>query len=320
MMKNEITVVNLNPCIDWSWHIGGFTYGGMNRVKSTRQDVAGKGINVCAALKNLGLSPLCMGFNFRDNGTAITHMLDESGIPHDFVTVDGAVRVNIKLYDESGTMTEINQAGAYVPPPAQEELIQKITRRSNTAGILVLSGSRPSGVSADFYARLCAAWEGRIILDTEGEALLSALLLKERAPCLIKPNLYELESTFKVKLPTHTQITDFCRQEIIKRGVKIACVSLGAEGAVLITENEAHFSPALPLEIKAVQGAGDAMVAGLVYGFINALDNSDYYADLLRFAMAAAAATVVREGTQMCDRNGFDRFMTIIYNQPTTTG
>ncbi|MCL2605214.1 MAG: 1-phosphofructokinase family hexose kinase [Defluviitaleaceae bacterium] len=333
----SITVVNLNPCLDWSWHIGGFTHGGMNRVKSARQDAAGKGINVCAALKNLGLSPTCMGFNFRGNGKEITDKLVAFGIAHDFVTVDGAVRVNIKLYDESGTMTELNQPGAYVPLEAQEELIKKIIReaprspgglprdcpskaailRSNppagcSTGILILSGSRPAGVPADFYARLCAAWEGIVILDTEGEALRLAVDLGERAPFLIKPNLFELESTFGVKLPTREAIADFSRG-LIDKGVKMVCVSLGAEGAMLITADEAHYSPALPVEVKAVQGAGDAMVAGLVYGLVdkraNDLCRCDFSLNLLRFAMAAAAATITLEGTQMCDRDGFERFL-----------
>ncbi|MCL2501023.1 MAG: 1-phosphofructokinase family hexose kinase [Defluviitaleaceae bacterium] len=344
-MDTPITVVNLNPCLDWSWHTDEFTHGGMNRIKSARQDAAGKGVNVCVALKNLGLSPVCMGFNFHENGKVITDKLDEHGIVYDFVTVDGAVRVNIKLYDESGTMTELNQPGAYVPPEAQEELIKKITReiprplggllrdcsvkvavsRSNppagcSAGILILSGSRPASVPADFYARLCAAWEGIVVLDTEGDALRLAVDLGERAPFLIKPNLFELESTFGVKLPTREAIADFCRQNIIKKGVTIACVSLGAEGAMLITADGVHYSPALPVEVKAVQGAGDAMVAGLVYGLLDkranfldrCLDRCDFSPDLLRFAMAAAAATITLEGTQMCGRNGFERFYEII--------
>jgi 1-phosphofructokinase len=293
--------------------VGDFNYGGMNRVRDTRQDAAGKGINVCAALKNLGLSPVCVGFNYRENGSAVTDKLDEMGIAHDFVTVDGAVRINIKLYDESGTMTELNQPGGYVPPEAVDELTDKINLSSNGGQILVLSGSRPEGVAADFYARLCAAWDGIVILDTEGEALRLAVDLGERAPFLIKPNLFELESTFGVTLPTREDIAGFCRQKIIKKGVKMVCVSLGAEGAMMVTENEARFSPALPVEVKGVQGAGDAMVAGLVYGLakrkVDDLTNPDFPFILLRFAMAAAAAAITREGTQMCTQDDFEIFL-----------
>lgn len=351
-----ITVVNLNPCLDWSWFTGSFTYGGMNRIKNTRKDAAGKGINVCIALKNLGLSPVCLGFNYRENGAAITDKLDESGIAYDFVTVEGAVRVNIKLYDESGTMTELNQPGAYVPPHAQEELIKKITAfckpetesikeisarnkpetksinktstlnkpetdtlQAKQPNILVLSGSRPDGVPADFYSRLCAVWKGIVIVDTEGETL--RLAIDNAPPFFIKPNLFELESTFGVKLPSRGDIAEFSRT-LIKKGVKMVCVSLGAQGAMLITADETHYSPALPVSVKAVQGAGDAMVAGMVYKLVttpaNDYTKNGFALDLLRFSIAASAATITREGTLMCDRAGFDAIYSqyYLYNGP----
>jgi len=295
-----ITVVNLNPCLDWSWHIGDFTHGGTNRVQSARSDAAGKGINVCLALKNLGLAPVCLGFNFRENGEAITEKLDNAGIKHDFITAEGAVRVNIKLYDNTGAMTEINQPGGHVPPNLVEVLYKKILARNEKDGILVLSGSRPAGVEADFYARLCNAWQGKAVVDAFGENLRLAVE-GPQPPFLIKPNQHELESTFDVKLPTREAISDFCRERFIKKGVSTVCVSLGAAGALLVNNEETQFTPAIPLEVKALQGAGDAMVAGFVY----ALKTGD---NMLRCAMAAAAATITREGTRMCDRAGFEEY------------
>ncbi|MCL2190137.1 MAG: 1-phosphofructokinase family hexose kinase [Defluviitaleaceae bacterium] len=311
----NVTVVNLNPCLDWSWHIGAFTHGGMNRVTSTRQDAAGKGINVCIALKSLGLSPVCRGFNYRENGAAITQKLDEYGVAHDFVEADGAVRVNIKLYDDSGKMTELNQAGGAVGAEAIEDLKIKTVGRSpkphellkkvdQNFDVLVLSGSRPAGVPVDFYAQLCKEWQGKVILDCEGEALKTAI--DSAPPFLIKPNLFELESTFGVQLPTQETIVNFSCT-LIKKGVEMVCVSLGAEGALFVTQDEAFFSPALSLEVKAVQGAGDAMVAGLVYAMHSRQHATP--AEMLRCAMAAAAATVTREGTRMCDRAGFDAML-----------
>jgi 1-phosphofructokinase len=323
-MAGEITVINLSPCLDWSWFIGDFTHGGMNRVHTTRQDAAGKGINVCIALKNLELSPICKGFNYRENGEKITQKLDEYGVAHDFVTVDGAVRVNIKLYDASGKMTELNQGGGAVTEGEIERLKDKVVGRCPTPckplkrldpnfieksaksadfleDFLVLSGSRPAGVPVDLYAQLCRAWDGKVILDCEGEAL--KLAIDTAPPFLIKPNLFELESTYGVTLSTHGEIVEFARG-IIAKGVKIVCVSLGAEGALLITEHEAFFSPALPLDVKAVQGAGDAMVAGIVYGLCKGATPEK----ILQYAMCAAAATVKRDGTEMCSFEDFKEF------------
>jgi len=284
-------------------------YGGLNRAKSGMRYASGKGINVCAALKNLGLDPVCVGFNFRENGNIITDALDEWGIRHDFIVADGAVRVNIKLYDNAtGEMTELNQPGDFVPEEAVAELyatpsLRGAKRRSNP-GILVLSGSLPTGVPVDIYKQLCTAWPGTVILDAEGEALRLALTA-EKPPFLIKPNLYELTTSFGVELPTKEDIAAFCKELARKYGVGMICVSMGAEGAMLVTGTDAYYVSPPEVKVRGVQGAGDAMVAGLVYGLANSLPAPE----LLRVATAAAAASVERDGTLMCTWEGFQKHL-----------
>ena len=313
----DITVVNLNPCIDWQWTTPAFVYGGLNRAQSGERYAAGKGINVCVALKNMGHDPLCMGFNYKENGQIITGALDAYGVRHDFVTVEGAVRVNIKLYDTAtGTMTELNQPGAPVSDEALANFHEKIKAAAGRftdgmnrqspmdSGLLVLSGSMPNRVPVDIYRRLCAMWPGPVILDAEGEALRLALAA-DKPPYCIKPNLYELESSFGVKLATKEEITAFCRKLIQTYGVAMICVSMGADGAVLVTGSAAYYVPGLELAVRGVQGAGDSMVAGLAYGLAHNMPAPE----LLRMASAAAAASVVRDGTLMCTGEDFERFL-----------
>ncbi|MCL1884670.1 MAG: 1-phosphofructokinase family hexose kinase [Defluviitaleaceae bacterium] len=305
----KIIAMNLNPCIDWQCSVKEYVHGGLNRVKRTRQDVAGKGINVGIVLKNLGLDPEFMGFNFVENGFLLTDKLNEMGIRHNFTEVGGAIRTNIKLYEEiTGKMTELNQPGDFVCEKRQSDVLDKTALASENTGaegILVLSGSRPQGVSADFYARLMNKWSGMVFLDTEGEAL--RLALEEKPPFALKPNLFELESTFGMKFETKESIAGFCKEKFIARGVKIVCVSMGAEGALLVTQKNAFFSHALNVEAKGVAGAGDAMVAGLVYATVKSLPDEE----LLPTAMAAASASVILDGTQMCTRESFEEFLTI---------
>jgi len=303
----NIITVNLNPCIDWQYSVPGFTFGGMNRVLHTRQDASGKGMNVCMALKNLGLDPLCTGFNFTENGVKLTERLDALEIRHNFIEVAGAVRVNIKLYEESsGVMTELNQPGAFVDEHAQEKLADYISRTGGQ--FLILSGSRPAGVSAIFYAHLCKSWPGKVFLDTEGEAF--RLAVNTAPPFAVKPNLFELESTFGVELKSPREIADFCRRKLVDKGICVVCCSMGADGAVLVTDKLAYFCPVLDIEAKSVQGAGDAMVAGMVYATYMGTPTSE----LLPTAMAAAAASVIQDGTEMCTREGFDEMLKKVPN------
>jgi len=307
----NITVVSLNPCIDWQLTTPNFEYGALNHVRPVGRYAAGKGINVAIALKNLGLDPMCVGFNYQENGAELTKVMDEHSVRHDFVNINGALRTNIKLYDTANnTMTELNQPGAPVSSQELALLYDKVKAQANAgpnpdADILVLSGSMPAGVPKDFYRTLSECWKGFVILDAAGEALRLALEGTRPTFC-IKPNLYELESSFNVKLPTKEAIASFCLGLLRRYHVDFACVSMGADGAMLISNlGDVHYMDAMDLDVKGVQGAGDSMVAGLTYGLSLGVPD----ADLLCMACAAAAATVVLEGTQMCTHDGFNQFM-----------
>jgi len=306
-----ITIATLNPCIDWQYSVPAFCYGGMNRVRHTYQSAASKGTNVAIVLKNLGQAPHCIGFNFAEGGDKVAAKFDAFNITHDFETIAGAVRINIKLYEEStGVMTELNQPGAFVPEihvKNFETKIAQFAQKSGENGILVLSGSLPAGVPADIYAKLTDLWPGKVFLDAEGDTLRLALQ-GQTLPYAIKPNLFELESTFGVRLTSPMEIADFCRENITVKGVKLVCVSMGADGAVLITPSTAYFCPPPDIAVCGVQGAGDSMVAGLIHGVLTHATD----ADLLRYGVAAASASVIREGTDLCTREDFYAMLNIV--------
>ena len=325
-----ITIVNLNPCIDWQYNIPKFTYGGMNRVRRTYESAASKGTNVAIALKNLGLTPTCIGINFADGGDKVREKFDSHGIPHDFETVEGAVRVNIKVFEEeTGIMTELNQPGSFVPEVYVHNLKNKVARLSTADGILVLTGSLPAGVPENIYAELTALWHGKVFLDADGGVLRQALS-GEVKPYAVKPNLFELENAFGIKLPikyvgmpymTSKKCPSTSADTIHRvptknnlaekglthnlHGIPIACISMGADGAILLTPDAAYFSPALDIEARGIQGAGDAMVAGLILATLQNLPPPE----MLCYAMAAAAASVIMPGTEMCTRRGFEAML-----------
>jgi len=297
-----ITIVNLNPCVDWQYNIPVFVHGGTNRVRRTYQGAASKGMNVAVALKNLGIIPSCIGFNFVDGGEKTTEKFDSLNIPHDFETVEGNLRVNIKVFEEStGIMTELNQPGDFVAEKYVKNLENKVAKLSDKDGILVLTGSLPAGAPTTIYATLAKLWTGKVILDADGDTLRNTILANVPIYAA-KPNLSELENAFGVKLSSKKDVVEFCRRKL--QNVKYVCVSMGADGALLVTQDTDYFCPALKLEVKGIQGAGDSMVAGLIYGMRSGLPPQG----LLCCAMAAAAASIIKEGTEMCLRTDFDLF------------
>ncbi|MCL2664074.1 MAG: 1-phosphofructokinase family hexose kinase [Defluviitaleaceae bacterium] len=301
----KIVTVTANPCIDMTMFVEGFARGGINRAAGTRRDAAGKGINVSAALINLGCSSLCAGINYEGNREIIESRLSELGIPFDFVYAKGEVRTNVKIIEQNtGVMTEVNMRGGYVEPQTADGLIKKLSGLAarNEIDLLILSGSLPQGVDSSIYKTILEKTRVPAILDAEGACFLAGLGSAHK-PLMVKPNLYELETAFDVSLPTKKDAADFCRKKLISElGVKIACVSMGGDGALLVTENGAHFTEGLPLAVRGAQGAGDSMVAGMALAYLNNLGG----AEMLRYAAAAASASVIRDGTLMCTREGFD--------------
>lgn len=304
--KNMITTVTLNPCIDLTVNIPGLNVGGLNLATQTRTDVSGKGINVSVVLRELGLATVCTGITFDGNGQQLTARLERHSISGNFAVAHGNIRTNIKLFDEEKReMTEINHRGWPVDDAVIDAFFEKLLICAEQSDIVVLSGRIPCGAQNDIY-RTCLKSLHKLpvktILDAEGEPLKLALSQK---PYLIKPNLYELESAFSCKIQSTQEAVNICRNKILSKGVSVVCVSMGGEGAVIVDRERAFFAPALGIEVKGFQGAGDSMVAGVCKGMAEGKDIDD----MLRYGVAAASASLIREGTLLCRKMDFERML-----------
>lgn len=258
-----ILTVTLNPCIDRTIVIPEFAYGGTNHIADTRQDVAGKGINVSIALKQLGVDSVCLGFNSADDAALLERTLEEREIAYDFVMVPGNLRMNIKVFDESRrAMTEFNARGGEAPQEAVRSLLQKLDRYLDRAELLVLSGSAPKGVPEDIYGTMIRMARGKgvcTVLDASGSLLAEGFRAK---PFLVKPNLDEFQNMFREELAAGRSVEEIAG-ELVTQGVGGVCISMGADGAMLVCADGIYTAGAPDVEVKGVQGAGDSMVAGM---------------------------------------------------------
>ncbi len=300
-----ITTLTLNPCIDRTITIKDFKYGGLNRVIHTRSDLSGKGINVSIAVHQLGGQTEALGFNYINNRDFVQTSLEESGIQYQFINIEGTLRTNVKVFDEqSHVMTEFNENGYPVIPEILPELHKLVYDRVKNSSIMVFNGSVPAGVPKDIYQTLITTVKGsrvKTVLDADGELFLEGL---KAGPYFIKPNLYEFESAFKVKVQNKQDIVDISRK-LIEQGVGIVCVTMGKDGAVVVSKDQAWFAPASNIEVRGVQGAGDSLVAGVCMAIEQQLEISE----MLRYGVAAANASLIREGTLLCTAEDFQKML-----------
>lgn len=302
---NLLTTITLNPCLDKTVSIDSFTYGGMNRIVDSRIDVAGKGINVALAYRNLGGRVLCSGINYREGAGLVTDFLEEKEIAHDFVLAEGSLRINHKIYDRSKrVITELNDRGYPVEVSIVDNIKKKIVELAKKSRIIVLSGSVPEGIPDSIYLdilKLLSKYNIKTVLDAEGSLLEKGILGK---PYLIKPNLFELEKLIGRKLDSLSDIVTAGRT-IISQGVKLVCVSLGDNGAIILDDKETFYSPGLELDVKGTAGAGDSMIGGVCRAFDKGLE----LADILRYGVATATGSVMREGSLVSRKEDFEFFL-----------
>jgi 1-phosphofructokinase len=301
-----ITTVTLNPCLDLTLSLESLKPGALNMVRQKRLDIAGKGLNVSVVLRALGLSTMCLGINFEKDGGLLENFLEERCIAHDFAVSPGGVRTNIKLLDAAkAEMTEINSYGDPVEPRVVESYLKKLEHHAHHSTALTFSGRVPNGGDyADIYRRsleLIKPLGVLTIVDAEKEPLKQAILAK---PYLIKPNLYELETAFGCKTHSKADIAQACR-DVIDLGVEVVCCSMGGDGAMIVDKDAAFFAPPVAVEVKGLQGAGDSLVAGLCKGLSEKLGLEG----MLRCGVAAASASLTREGTLLCRAQDYDEIL-----------
>ncbi len=293
----EVVTVTPNPAIDWTVDVPGFTAGAVNRVAGQRSRAAGKGVNVAVSLADHGLAVAATGFLGRGNAAPFEALFARKGIADRFVRVAGETRVGIKIVDpEKRETTDVNFPGPEVAPEEVRSLLERVAELASTRPWFVLAGSLPPGVDATLYRDLVRALREagcRTVLDASGEALRHAL---DAAPGVVKPNVHELEALLGRPLPTVEAVAGAARS-LLARGVGLAVVSMGAEGALFVREDAVVQAVPPGVEVRSTVGAGDAMVAGIVAGELGGLPLAE--TARLATAFSLAALTGADAGTLM---------------------
>lgn len=291
-----VITVSLNPAMDKTLSIDNFELGTVNRVLKVREDIGGKGINVSKVLKNFCVDSICIGFLGGALEECFLRELSIREINTKFTHIEGSTRTNVKVVDSlKGLYTDINEPGPIISEEELSSFLNTFKSLCNRGDIVVLSGGISPSLPKDIYKNLIliAKEKGAVtVLDAEGELLREGLKAK---PDIIKPNNYELQKLSNINPDSQEEIIN-CAESLCKDGIGKVLVSLGAHGAIYVTPNGVYHCKGLKVPVKSTVGAGDSMVAALVYSTIKGYD--DIFT--LKFANACGAASVSLEGTEAC--------------------
>lgn len=291
-----IVTITMNPAVDKSTTINKLAPEKKLRCTALITEAGGGGINISKAIKELGGESLAVFPSGGMNGKLLENYLTEKHINFKSMPVAHETRENIVVRE-----TDTNSQFRFVMPgaPLTEkeaqscfDLLQQIQPRPTC---IVASGSLPPGLPENFFgklAQLAKQLNARFIIDTSGKPL---QLAAKEGVYLLKPNLSEL-CALVGKEHLEVNEVDDAAMEIIKQGsCEVMVVSMGPSGALMITKDGGEHVPTPTVQKQSTVGAGDSMVAGMVW----MLEQGKSLSEMVRFGVACGTAATMNPGTQL---------------------
>ncbi|OCG78280.1 1-phosphofructokinase [Gilliamella sp. Nev6-6] len=303
-MTYRIATITLNPAYDLLGFCPKVELGDVNLVQTNALLAAGKGINVAKVLSDLDVQLTVGGFLGKENRDGFNLLFKSLNVVDKFETIAGRTRINVKLTEESSEVTDLNFSGFTISEQDWQSFVKNSLEWLKDIDMVAISGSLPAGVSLDKFTNWMEQVKAicpKIVFDSSRDALVAGLKAK---PWLIKPNDKELEMWIGRKLSTLDDVKK-AAMELVNGGVDNVIISLGSKGALWVTKNEAWLAKPPKCQVVSTVGAGDSMVAGLMYGLIT----EQSIKDTLVFASSVAALSVGQAGVGIAERQAVNNML-----------
>lgn len=291
-----IVTLTLNPALDVSTRTERVLDAHKLRCEQPRFDPGGGGINVARVLHRLGADATAVFPCGGPTGQRLRGLVQAEGVPVHCVGIAGETRESFTVHETAtGREYRFVLPGPELAPGEWRACLDALGGFEPAPRWIVASGSLAPGVPLSFQQELAAAARrlgSRLVVDTSGAALPAAF---EAGLYLAKPSLSELRTLAGEPLAGEADWLRAARGLIERGRAEMIAVSLGAQGALLVTREQALRAPGLPVEVAGTVGAGDSFLAGLVA----ALERSGELADALATAIAAGSAALLGGGTTL---------------------
>ena len=303
-----IYTVTLNPTLDITYVLDEIAFEEPVRASQVLKNPGGKGINVSLALHSMGIHSIAVGLIGGFTGKEVLALLEEEGLDLRFTEIENETRTNVVILGEKdGNELAIRSEGPAVTEQKTEHISRFILEIAQPPGLLVLSGSLPPGIRDDIYASLITYGKSqgmKTILDSHDEPLRLGI---DAGPYLIKPNLEELSRLAGREFAGTDSIIEYCRG-LVEKGIEIVATSLGGNGALIVTDEEAWIGMVPCIEGEHTIGAGDSMVAGMIMGIVE----DKPLEELFKIGLACGLSAVLNEGPGLCEPETFNEALSQI--------
>ncbi len=273
-MRDTFLVVCLNPTLQKTYSFDTLALGQVNRIKSARLDLAGKGVNTARVLGQLGEQAVHLTQAGGEHLETFRRLVAEDGLNVHYVQGEIEIRHCYTLLNGSDrSTTEIVEAGSFASPGLEDAVRRSYRSLVEHAHTVIITGSRAPGFSDALYPDMVAVAHARslrVILDIRGDDLLNSL---PHRPDLVKVNVNEFSTTFlDAPIPEETDpsemppdLYEHMHSVVGQWGCRLVLTN-GARPVMYVENGTIQMIE--PVQVKPVNaiGSGDAVTAGIAAG------------------------------------------------------
>ncbi len=266
-MGSKVLTVTLNPAIDRIVRIEKMLVGRDHCSTAAMALAGGKGVNAARALCALEVPVQATGLCGGVAGDLLTALLTQEGLPHAFVRIAGATRINTTIMDRAGAVTRVIETGPRVTAGEQRTFMVQLLQQAKACEAVLFCGRLPPGISGAALVRMIAAVKQKVSLvavDTSGLALKAVL---KAGVDIIKPNRAEAEEVLGWHLTSESRVAR-ALDAFLNHGIKNVLISLGQDGLAASNGQEMLWVRVPPVKGGHAVGCGDAALAGFVAGHL----------------------------------------------------
>lgn len=305
----KIITLTVNPALDKSAKVASLIPAQKLKCHSIQYQPGGGGINISRMLKRLGTETSCIVTSGGDTGKFLTDLLIKETILPEIIPVKSWTRENLSVVDtQSGLQYRFGMPGNKLSKLELEAIKNLLKEKVDSQDILVLSGSLAEKMPVDYYAQLIKYLSDKnikIVIDTSGSALKEAL---EENVYLMKPNQRELAQLAGKEFLSSAEQESFAIELIKSKKAEYVVVSLGARGAFIASSEGIFYKSTPSVKVKSTIGAGDSMVAGLIYGIQQGFSPEN----MLKWGVICGVATTMSEGTGLATKENIDKVLELM--------
>ena len=276
-----ILTITINPLLEQRFAFEQINSNRQNRNGKLTITAGGKGINVSRQLNKLKLKNISLTFAGGNYGKLFRESVSAEGLNVGFIHTRSETRIcSVIIISDKKPLYYFGE-NSKISKDEAEKFIMKMEKMIRNCEMVVFSGSSPCDETDAIFPtgiEIAKKYNKISICDTYGSHLENCLTA---APQITHSNETEIKTSLDVELNSEGDRTTLLNH-LYKKGIKQVYLTRGDKN-YYASNFDFHYKVTVPkIETLDPTGSGDALVAGIAYGWHNNMS----FENQLKFATA----------------------------------